>query len=114
MEILLKSLVSAVATALILVASKYVDPKLAGAIGGLPIVFVVSYVLLTLNEKAVSQKFLVGGIYGAVAAIFFSVALIWLNGQFPKAHWTNLIAAYVLCFSLVLIFYTFSNQTKYE
>lgn len=110
MEILLKSLVSALATAIILFVAKYVDPKLAGAIGGLPIVFAVSYVLLTLNEKTISQKFLEGGIYGAVAAILFSLALIWLNGQFPKAHWANFIAAYALCFLLVLTFYTFFNR----
>lgn len=112
MEILLKSLVSAVATAAILLLSKYVDPKLAGAIGGIPIVFAVSYVLLVTSEKGVSRGFLEGGIYGAVAAIFFSLALIWLNGKFPKAYWANFVAAYALCFLLVLTFYTFFKPSK--
>lgn len=112
MEILLKSLVSAIATAAILLLSKYVDPKLAGALGGIPIVFAVSYVLLIMNEKAISREFLEGGIYGAIAAIFFSLALIWLNVKFPKAYWLNFIAAYALCFLLVLTFYTFFKPSK--
>ena len=103
MEIILKSLASAVVTAVILIIAKYSGPKLAGAIGGIPVVFAVSYVLLTMNDKSLSKEFLVGGIYGAIGAIFFSLILIWLNTQFVKMHWLNFAIAYVACFFLALL-----------
>ena len=102
MDIILKSLASAVITALILSIAKISGPKLAGAIGGIPIVFAISYVLLTIKDKSLARPFLVGGIYGAVAAIFFSVILIWLNDQSLKTHWLNFIAAYIACFVFAL------------
>jgi hypothetical protein len=102
MSIIIKSLASAVITALVLIIVKYSGPKLAGAIGGLPIVFAVSYILITLSNKTDSKDFLIGGIYGAVAAVFFSVILIWLNVQFAKTFWLNFIVAYLLCFCLSL------------
>jgi len=102
MSIIIKSLASAVVTAFILIIAKFFGPKLAGAIGGLPIVFAVSYILITLSDKTASKDFLIGGIYGAVAAIFFSVILIWLNVQFAKTFWLNFVIAYLLCFCLSL------------
>lgn len=102
MSIILKSLASAVVTALVLIIVKYSGPKLAGAIGGLPIVFAVSYIIITLSNKSASKDFLIGGIYGAVAAIFFSLTLIWLNVQFAKTFWLNFVIAYLLCFFLSL------------
>ncbi|OGH88475.1 MAG: hypothetical protein A3J93_04395 [Candidatus Magasanikbacteria bacterium RIFOXYC2_FULL_42_28] len=98
MEIILKSLISAVITGLILVVSNYASPKLAGALGGIPIVFAVSYVLITMQNKSVAKDFLAGGVYGAIAAIFFSIILILFNYLFPKYHWVNFIIAYALCF----------------
>jgi uncharacterized membrane protein (GlpM family) len=108
MDIILKSLASAAVTAVILLIARVSGPKLAGAIGGLPIVFVVSYVLITMNNKAASRDFLIGGVYGAIAAIFFSLVLIWLNVQFVKNFWFNLVIAYILCFflSLSLVYFT--------
>ena len=108
MDIILKSLVGGIVIALVLVIQKFAGPRLAGAIGGLPLVFAISYILLTLHNKAPSRDFLIGGIYGAIAAIFFSLALIWLNVQFVKNFWLNLIVAYVLCFflSLSLVYFT--------
>lgn len=98
MEIVFKSLASAVVTALILLLAKFSGPKLAGALGGIPIVFAIAYILLTLEDKSLARDFLVGGIYGAVAAILFFVVLIWLNANFLKTHWLNFIVAYGLCF----------------
>lgn len=98
MEIILKSLASAAVTAVILLIAKFSEPKLAGAIGGIPIVFAISYILLTLENKDISRNFLVGGIYGAVAAILFSVILIWFNSKFANTHWINFTIAYLLCF----------------
>lgn len=43
-----------------------------------------------------------GGVYGATAAIFFSVVLIAFNHYFPKIHWVNFAIAYALCFLLAL------------
>ena len=108
MDILIKSLISGLVTAIILTAAKFAGPRLGGAIGGLPIVFAVSYVLLTLNDKNISREFLIGGIFGAIAAIFFSLVLLWLNAQFVKNHWLNFIVAYVFCFllSLALVYLT--------
>lgn len=108
MEIALKSLASAVVTAIILTIAKFAGPKLAGAIGGIPVVFAVSYVLLTMNDKSLSREFLIGGILGAIAAIFFSILLIGLNVQFVKTHWLNFAIAYVACFlfALVLVYFT--------
>lgn len=108
MDIILKSLSSAVVTAIILLIAKFSGPKIAGAIGGLPIVFAITYVLLTISDKTLSRDFLVGGIYGAIAAIFFSAILIWLNIAFVKSFWINFIVAYILCFglSLGLVYFT--------
>lgn len=102
MEIVFKSLASAVVTGIILVIAKYSGPKLAGAIGGIPIVFAISYILITLEKKSAAREFLIGGIYGAIAAIFFSLILIWFNQQFPKHHWVSFTVAYVLCFFFAL------------
>ena len=108
MDILIKSIASGIATAIILIIAKFSSPKLAGAIGGLPIVFAVSYFLLILSNKHVAREFLVGGIYGAIAAIFFSLVLIWLNVRFVENYWLNFIIAYVLCFlfALALVYLT--------
>ena len=100
MEIVFKSLASAVVTAIILLISKYSGPRLAGAIGGIPIVFAISYILVTLNDKSLARDFLIGGVFGAVAAIFFSLVLIWFNSNFLKSHWLNFLIAYALCFFL--------------
>ena len=54
MDIILKSLLSAIVTAFILLIAKFSGAKLAGAIGGLPIIFVVSYILLTMNNRSLS------------------------------------------------------------
>ena len=98
MEIIFKSLAAAVVTAVILVIAKYSGPKLAGAIGGIPIVFAISYVLITLESKATAKDFLVGGLYGAFAAILFSILLIFFNNKLPNTHWINFAVAYILCF----------------
>jgi len=110
MEIILKSLASAVITAIILVIAKFSGPKLAGALGGIPIVFAISYVLLTLEDKNISRNFLVGGIYGAIAAIFFSVVLIWFNSRFTNSHWLNFAVAYLLCFLLAFSLAWFTKK----
>lgn len=108
MDIALKSLAGGVIIAAVLIVSKFVGPRLAGAIGGLPLVFAVSYILVTQRTHASSKDFLVGGVYGAIGAIFFSLILIWLNIQFAKNYWMNFIVAYVLCFfvSLGLVYLT--------
>lgn len=110
MDIIIKSISSAVATAIILTAAKYSSPKLAGAIGGVPIVFAISYILITMSSKTQSREFLIGGIYGAIAAIFFSLVLIWLNVQFVKTHWLNFIIAYILCFLVALALVHFTSK----
>lgn len=102
MEIILKSMASALITGIILVISKYSGPKLAGALGGVPIVFAISYILITMQDKTLAKNFLIGGIYGALAGIFFSLILIWLNYQFIKAHWINFTVAYIACFLFAL------------
>lgn len=110
MDILIKSLVSAAATALILIVAKYSGPRVAGAIGGIPIVFAISYIMVTFEDKSISKDFLVGGIYGAVAALFFSLILIWFNMLFPKHHWISFGVAYLLCFFLALLLVHLSSK----
>ena len=110
MDIIIKSFASGVVTAIILLIAKFAGPKMAGAIGGIPIVFAVSYVMLTLNDKSLSREFLMGGVYGAIAAIFFSFILIWLNSQFIKSHWLNFAIAYILTFTLALALSYFSSK----
>ncbi|MEK7524150.1 MAG: hypothetical protein AAB588_03915 [Patescibacteria group bacterium] len=102
MDIVIKSLASAGVTAIILLIAKNSGPKLAGALGGIPIVFAITYILVTHNNKGESKDFLVGGIYGALAAILFSFLLIGLNSSWPKYYWANFIFAYVLCFLFAL------------
>lgn len=110
MDIILKSLASAVVTAIILVVAKFSGPKLGGAIGGIPIVFAISYILLTMHDKSIARPFLVGGIYGAIAAIFFSLALLLLNSVLPRTHWLNFAIAYLLCFLLALTLVRFTTK----
>ena len=110
MDIIFKSLSAAVVTAIILIVQKVFGPRIAGAIGGLPIVFAISYILITMNDKTTSKDFLIGGIYGAIAAIIFSLVLIWLNIHFVKNHWLNFSLAYILCFLLSLLFVYFSSN----
>jgi len=110
MDILLKSLASAVAIAIVLIISKYSSPRLAGAIAGVPIIFAISYVIITLETRSKTKEFLVGGIYGAFAAIFFCLILIFLNQQFVKYHWINFGVAYVLCFLFALVMVYFTNK----
>lgn len=98
MDILFKSLASAGVTAIILLIAKHSGPKLAGAIGGIPIVFAITYIIISYNNKGESRDFLVGGIYGVLAAILFSFVLIALNSSWPKYYWANFIFAYLLCF----------------
>lgn len=102
MDILFKSLLSGIVTAIILLIAKFFGARLAGAIGGLPIVFAVSYLLLIYSNRGSSQEYLIGGIYGAIAAIFFSLALIWMNVHFVQSYWLNFIIVYALCFLLAL------------
>ena len=71
MDIILKSLGAAVVTAVILVINKYAGPKLAGAIGGIPVVFAISYIIITASNKGSARDFLVGGgIWGDCGNIF--------------------------------------------
>lgn len=98
MDIILKSLAAAAVTAIILLVAKFSGPKMAGAIGGIPVVFAISYILVTLQDKSLAKDFLVGGIYGAIAAILFSIILIVFNSKFINSHWINFIVAYILCF----------------
>ena len=97
-------------TAVILVINKYAGPRLAGAIGGIPIVFAISYILITASNKGSARDFLVGGVYGAIAAIFFSLVLIFLNSKFLDSHWLNFVVAYVLCFLLAFGLSVFTNK----
>ena len=110
MDIFIKSLATAIFTAIILFVTKIFGPKIAGAIGGLPAVFAISYIMVTMGDRSLSRDFLIGGIYGAGAAIFFSVILIWLNAQFIKAHWSNFMIAYILCFALALLLVHFTSK----
>ena len=110
MDIVIKSLASAVVTAIILVIARFSGPIGAGAIGGIPIVFAISYVILTMNDKSLSRDFLMGGVMGALAAIFFSFVLMWLNTAFTKNHWVNFAVAYTSCFLLALIFAYFTSR----
>ena len=110
MDIILKSLVSAVVTGVILLIAKFAGPKMAGAIGGIPIVFAISYILVTMKDKAIANDFLVGGVYGAIAAIFFSIILIIFNNKIPEYHWLNFAIAYVLCFLLAFVMVYFTSR----
>jgi len=112
MDILMKSLLAAGATAIILLVAKHSGPKLAGAIGGIPIVFAISYILVTMSDRAGAKDFLVGGIYGSLAALFFSGILIFFNNQFPKAHWLSFSVAYALCFFLAFGLVQFVPSSK--
>lgn len=102
MDIVFKSLASAIITAIILLIAKFSGPRIAGAIGGIPLVFAISYVLLTVKDRGISREFLIGGIYGGVASIIFCLVLILLNMFFIKLFWLNFAIAYILCFLFAL------------
>lgn len=98
MEILLKSVGAGIVTGIILLLAKYVGPKVAGAIAGIPIIFAVSYVLMIMRDKSGATDYLIGGIYGALAAVFFSLVLIFLNQKITEHYYLNFAIAYALCF----------------
>jgi hypothetical protein len=108
MEIILKSLLAAFITAIILLISKFVGPKLAGAIGGIPVVFAISYGLIIANMKKADNEFISGGIYGSIASIFFSIILIFMNNKFNQIPWVNFGVAYLLCFLFMLLLVSIS------
>lgn len=97
MEIFFKSIAAGIVTGIILLIAKYSGPRMAGAIGGIPIVFAITYVILMLQNKTTNRDYLVGGVYGAIAAIFFSVICILLN-SYSKNLILNFVVAYGLCF----------------
>lgn len=109
MEILFKSLASGLITGVILTVASLSGPKLAGAIGGVPIVFAISYGIILVGGSTATKDFLVGGIYGAIAAIFFSLILIWLNYMFHGHAWVNFGTAYILCFLLAYLMVYFTS-----
>ena len=103
MDIFLKSLASGAVTAIVLLIAKFFGSKVAGIVGGIPIVFAISYVFLTINNRSLARDFLIGGIYGAIAAIFFSLVLLTLNFYFFKSHWLNFGVAYLFCICLAFV-----------
>jgi len=110
MDIIWKSLLAAVITAVILIIERSVGPKIAGAIGGIPIVYAISYVLVTYAERD-SDKiagFLRGGVYGAIAAVLFCVLLGILSYKLPDYYWVNFTVSYITCFLLALCLATFA------
>jgi len=109
-EIFIKSLAGFFVTALTLIVARSVGPTFAGALGGIPIVFAVSYLLVTAQDKGADRRFLIGGVYGAIASIFFSFVLIWLNHQFPKNYWVNFFLAYFLCILLAILLVQISKS----
>lgn len=98
MDILLKSLASAVIVGIILTIANFAGPKVAGAISGIPIISAITYVIITMSDKGTSTDFVYGLICGAIATIFFSILLLVLNYAAPKFHWINFSIAYFLCF----------------
>lgn len=113
MAIALKSLAAAAITAAILLIERYAGPRIAGAIGGIPIVFAVSFVLITMNTRNIAQisDFLLGGIIGAVAGILFCAVLWFLDSHFLRFYWINFAGAYLLCF-LAALFATELTGTR--
>ena len=101
MEIILKSLASAVITAIILVIAQFSGAKLAGALGGIPIVFAVSFVLVTMQSKNITEidGFLKGGIIGALAGVLFCLILLFLNHKNIELYWFNFAISYAICFA---------------
>lgn len=102
MSILIKSILSGVIVGLILLLSKYLGPKLAGAIGGVPLIFALTYGLTIAETPEKAQGFLLGGIYGSIAGMVFIGLLMVLNFYFIKTYWINFGVAYALCFLLAL------------
>lgn len=111
MVIIYKSLLAAVVTAVILIIEKYSGPRIAGAIGGIPIVFAITFVLITYQDKNILQmsEYLWGGVIGAIAGILFSLILIFLNTKFLHHYWINFVGAYALCFFFALIVSQYSR-----
>jgi drug/metabolite transporter (DMT)-like permease len=114
MVIIYKSLLAAVVTAVILLIEKHSGPRIAGAIGGIPIVFAITFVLITYQEKNIAQmsEFLWGGVIGACAGILFSLLLIFLNKNFTHHYWLNFVATYVLCFFFALLVSQYSKELR--
>lgn len=103
MDIVLKSFVAWGAAALVLTVAKYAGPRMAGAVGGVPIIFAVSYILVTYHNKPAAKNFLIGGAYGTIGFIVFLGALLLLNQRYAANHWINFAFAYALCLLVAII-----------
>lgn len=113
MDIVYKSLIAAVITAVILLIERYSGPRVAGAIAGIPIVFAISYVLITYQLKDIPQmnEYLWGGVIGAIGGLLFSIILIWLNTKFSQYYWYNFFGAYLFIFLFALVASRASGKT---
>jgi uncharacterized membrane protein (GlpM family) len=109
-DILLKSFVAWGAAALILTVAKFAGPRMAGAIAGIPIVFAVSYILVTYSNKSTSRNFLIGGLYGTAGFVVFVVSLVLLNQRFPANYWLNFTLAYLICLAVAVLLTHFSSS----
>jgi len=85
-DIVIKSLSAAAITGIILVVTKLTNKKIAGVIGGIPIVYAISYVLLTLENKKLSENYLKGEISGTIATVIFRVLLLIINKHSPQTY----------------------------
>lgn len=104
MDILLKGFFGGIVVIIVLVAEKYLGAKVAGVLGGIPLIFAISFAFVALKtgqEGAIN--FIKGGFWSLLPTLFFYLLLSFLtlkNGGHPLV---NLTVTYTLSFTLIFL-----------
>jgi len=102
MEILLKSIFGGFVIGLVLLISKLFGEKLAGVISAVPMIFILSFIFVTVDTKSPEKirLFLEGGFWGIAFFVGSILGLYWLS-QYSDRYWMNIALVYLLWFSAV-------------
>jgi len=104
MDILLKGFASGVIVMGVLLAERYFGAKVAGILGGIPLVFAISFAFIALKTgKEGAQNFILGGFWSLLPTLFFYFLLSFVtlrNGDHPLV---NLALTYLLSFVLIFL-----------
>lgn len=102
MEILLKSILGGCVIGAVLLASKLFGEKLGGVLSAIPMLFILSFLFVTVEQKDPDKikLFLEGGFWGIAFFILAIVSLYFLS-QYSDHYWFNLLAVYAVWFLCV-------------
>jgi uncharacterized membrane protein (GlpM family) len=104
LEISLRFLIAGLVVIGVWLLTKFINPKIAGAIAVMPSVFSLAYIFAFAGSKDVAamNKFVVGGMYGVFAWLVFLPTLYFLNTRL--SFWAAFGIAFVVWFLAAFLF----------